>query len=516
MEKIKIFIQKWSGKKRVYVVLILILAILFFVLKPKVDESVVVDTVKLQNLESTVLATGEITSNVDLSLSFNSTGVVKGMKVSVGDKVSKGAILANLDGGSAYGAVKTAEGALKAAKAKYDKLVAGTSNEEIALAEVTLKNSQIDLENTKSQQNALFENAKKTLLNTDLEAISENNNTGNTAPTISGTYNGAIEGQYIITTYSTGAGGYFSVSGLSSGGGAINTSVNPLGNQGLYITFPSNFSTSANSTWTVDVPNKKSADYLTNLNALNSVIETKNKAIASAQALVDSNTAQLAVKRAAARTFELDLAEADVISAQGQMQSAQATYENTLLRAPASGTITKVNLKLGELAQAQQEAIVLQDVDNLYLEANINESNIIKIKMNQKVSFTIDSFGKNILFEGEVVHIDPSATITDGIVNYKIKVSILKTDSGLEKMIKPGMNADLSILIEKKDGVLVIPAVSIIEKDNKKYVNVIVDEKSNKYVLREVSVGIVGDGNLIEITSGLWEGEKIAIVSKVS
>lgn len=514
MEKIKIFMKEWSKKKRTYVVLLVVVAIVFFILKPKVDTSISVDTVKLQNLESTVLATGEITSNTDLSLSFNSTGVVKGMKVKVGDKVYAGQILANLDGGSAYGTVKTAQGALKAAQAKYDKLVAGTSNEEINLAEVTLKNSQIDLENTKSQQNALLENAKKTLLNTDLEATSENNSAGNTAPTISGTYNGSLEGQYIISVYNTGSGGYFSLSGLSNGGGQISTSNSPLGTQGLYISFPSGFSTTSNAVWTVDVPNKKSSSYLTNLNALNSVIETKNKAIASAQAVVDSNTASLALKRASARTFELDLAEADVISAEGQLQSAQATYENTLLRAPASGTITKVNLKLGELAQAQQEAIVLQDVANLYLEASINESNIIKLKLKQKVSFTIDSFGKDTLFEGEVVHIDPSATITDGIVNYKIKISINDTGLGIEKLIKPGMNADIKILIDKKDQVLVVPMLAIVEKDGKKYINIITDEKLNKYTAREVNTGIEGDGNLIEITDGAREGEKIAIISQ--
>ena len=142
------------------------------------------------------------------------------------------------------------------------------------------------------------------------------------------------------------------------------------------------------------------------------------------------------------------------------------------------------------------------------------QSQQLKLKPKQKVSFTIDSFGKGVLFEGEVIHIDPSATITDGIVNYKIKISINKTDSGVGKLVKPGMNADIKILIDQKPQVLVVPMLAIVEKDNKKYLNIITDEKLNKYILREITTGIEGDGNLIEVTSGVSAGEKIAIISQ--
>ncbi|MDQ3076329.1 MAG: efflux RND transporter periplasmic adaptor subunit [bacterium] len=511
MQNLKTFIQKWSKKKRSYVILAFIILALFLILKPKVDESVMVDTVKLQDLESTVLASGEITSNTDLSLSFNSTGVVKNMRVKVGDRAYKGQVLATLDGGTAYGSVKSAEGAVKAAQARYDKLVAGTSNEEINLAEVALKNAQAELENVKRQQNTLVENARKILLNGGLEAVSENNSLA-TAPTISGSYNGAGEGSYVVNSYATGAGNYYSVTGLSASGGPINNSTSlPLGTQGLYITFPVGFSV-ASGNWIVSVPNKKSSIYLTNLNAYNSALETKTNTIASAQAVVDSRTAELSVKRAAARTFELDLAQADVLSAQGGLQSARATYNNTIIYAPAGGTITQVNIKLGELAQAQQEAIVLEDVDNLYLEVSINEANIIKIVSKQKVTFSIDSFGAESSFEGEVIHIDPGATTSEGIVNYKIKVSI----KDMDKRIRPGMNADVKILLDKKENVLVLPQLALVKHDGKTYVRIITDLKQKTYVEREVTTGIEGDGNLVEVTSGATAGESVALVSKTN
>lgn len=509
MQTVKTFIQKWSRKKRSYVILAVFVLAIFLILKPKVDTMVTVDTVKLQDLESTVLASGEITSSTDLSLSFNSTGVVKTMNVKVGDKVYKGKVLATLDGGTAYGSLKSAEGTVKAAQARYDKLLAGTSNEEINLAEVALKNAQLDLENTKRQQDTLVANAKKNLLNGGLEAISENNSSAN-APTISGVYTGSTEGSYLVITYSTGAGNYSSVSGLSNGGGQIpNSGSTALGAEGLYIAFPAGYSTSSGN-WIVNIPNKKSSVYLTNLNAYNVTLETRTNTVSSAESLVNARSAELAVKKASARNFELDLAKADVLSAQGGLESARATYNNTIIYAPASGTITQVDVKLGELAQAQKAIIVLEDVDNLYLEASINEADIIKISPDQKVTFSIDSFGADSNFEGKVIHIDPGASTSDGIVNYKIKVSI----ENLDKRIRPGMNADLKVLLNKKDNVLVVPQLALIERDGKTYIRIITDEKRKTYKEQEVTTGLEGDGNLIEVTSGVKEGQSIALVSK--
>jgi len=513
MQTVKTFIGKWAKKKRFYAILIILLIIGFVVLRPKVNTSIVVDTVKLQDLESTVLATGDITSSTDLSLSFNSTGIVKSMQVKVGDKVYKGQTLATLDGGTLYGSLQSAQGSLQAAKARYDKLMAGTSNEEINLAQVALKNAEDDLVNTKNQQNLLVTNARKSLLSGGLAVALDSNTNAGVAPTISGTYNGVAEGKYIINTYNTGSGAYFNITGLSGGGDQINNNTPiPLGSDGLYISFPSGFSASTNAIWVIDIPNKKSSSYLTNLNALDTALETKTKTIAGAQAVVDSKVAELAVKKAAARTFELDLAEADVLSAEGQVQSASASYNNTILRAPARGTIIQVYPKLGELAEMQKEAIVLQDVDNLYLEANINESNIIKLEKGQKVTFSIDSFGPNASFEGKVFHIDPGATTNDGIVNYKIKISIAKAD----KRIRPGMNADIKILISKKENVLVAPKLSLVERDDKTYLRVITDTETKKYEEREVVTGMKGDGNLIEIVSGVKDGEAIAVINKNS
>ena len=123
---------------------------------------------------------------------------------------------------------------------------------------------------------------------------------------------------------------------------------------------------------------------------------------------------------------------------------------------------------------------------------------------------TFDAFGPDRIFEGTVVHIDPSAVTNDGIVNYKINTSILL----LDQAIRSGMNADIAVITNERNHTLVIPKAALIMKDNKTYANIITDKKRKKYKEVEVTTGLIGDGNLIEIISGLSDGQDIAIVSK--
>jgi RND family efflux transporter MFP subunit len=293
----------------------------------------------------------------------------------------------------------------------------------------------------------------------------------------------------------------FNLSGLVSGSGlGNNITPQPLGNSGLYIRFPS---TNDFVNWVIQIPNKKAPDYLSNYNAYQS-------AVSQAESSIEQATKDLELKKTRSQGSDTDLARAEIISAEGQVQSAQAKFEDTILRAPADGTITSVDLKLGELSEAQKPIITLQDVSNLYVEAKINESNIANVKLGQSVTMTFDAFGTSRIFNGTVVHIDPGATTTDGIVNYKIKASILN----LDQAIRTGMNADISILTAEKDHALVIPKAAVISRDDKTYVNVITKKDSQEYKEKEIKTGLTGDGNRIEITNGLSDGEEIAIVSK--
>ena len=458
-------------------------------------EGILTETAKNQDLKSTVLATGQVTSNTDLSLSFKGSGIVKRVNVKVGDKVKANQLLANIDQKDELASVTTARASLASAQANYQKVIDGSSTEEVAVA-------QVAYDNAVRQQNIAVENALRALLNTGLVAEPEDNESG-TAPTISGTYNDTTQGTYKIRVlYSVNNGDGFRLTGLESIAETYFDDNLPeaLGSKGLQITFPGDQVT--DDTWIVNIPNMKATNYVANYNAYQAALRTRDATIASAQANLD-------LEKAKAQPADIKAAQAQILSAQGQLQTAQAALESTEIRSPAEGTITKIDVKVGEVATALTPVIVVQDVNNLYLEANISEANIASVKKDQKVEVTFDALGPDGMFSAMVLNIDPASTVVSGVVNYKVTALLDKIEE-----IKPGMTANMSILTGEKLGVLAIPIRAVITENGKKMVRVVTDTKSKKYEEVEVTTGFEADGGLVEILSGLSADQEIVTFIK--
>lgn len=479
------------------------------------------DFVKKMDLKQTVLATGQVVSGTDLNLSFQTSGTVKRLAVKEGSKVKAGQFLASLDMTNAVASLTTARGALAQAQANYEKVLAGSSNEQINVAEkavdaaqVTLDNAKANLDSVKAQQDTAVENAYSTLLNTSVAAIANPGNLDTVMPTISGTYTGTETGSYLIKVYGVSGALEFQTSGLEVSMGAASSVPAPLGERGLYIQF--NSTPSSADSWTVYIPNTYSSNYVTNNNAYQAALRARDIAIATAKATV--NSAQVALTqaqasleqiRAKARPADVGVAKAAILSAQGQVASAEATIANATLRAPADGTITSVDIKLGELAAAQSEVMVLQDVNNLHVEADISEANIAQVKVGQIIDVTFDALGPDRHFNAKVQTINPASTVISGVVNFKVTASLDKVEE-----IKPGMTANLVILSAEKAQALAVPSRAVINRDGKAYARLVDDPENKTYHEVEIETGLEADGGLVEIISGLSQGQEIVVFIK--
>lgn len=459
------------------------------------------------DLKKTVLATGEVISDTDVDLAFKSSGIVERINARVGDQVKEGEIIAALDGSAEAAQVTQARAALNSAQASYDKLVNGADTPETNVAKSALRNAELAYNAVVFQQENLVKNARLAFYNSDLEAKRTKIVTDEVVATITGAYQGEEDGYYEFEREFMRDGFKVRYRGIENGVGTQNIKrgiPTPLGTKGLYVTFSTDGSFGENPTWRVEIPNPEAANYLTNLNAYNAALQARDLAVITAQNNV--TTAQLALEQtiAAARPEDLAIAKAQIMSAQGQLEAASAAYESTLIRAPANGTITAVEVEVGEAASPTKPSIVLKDLENLYVEANIAEANIADIKLDQEVEFTFDALGSDKVFKGKVAMIDPASTLVSGIVNYKIKASVGKIEE-----IKPGMTANLTIITNFKADVLSVSESAIIDQDGKKVIRVVTDSKTKDYAERLVTTGIRGDGGLIEITSGLEAGQEI-------
>lgn len=490
-------------------IVLLLAIVVFVVVKSGGKQNLQTETAKLQDVKKTVLSTGTVKSGVDLDLSFKNSGVVKKLPAKVGLKVKEGDVLAELDNSSERAVLLQSRGGLAQARANLQKVRDGASSEEVRVSQVALDNAVKSLADTKKQQNQLVENARRALMSGGLEAVSQTSNLG-AAPSVSGTYMGSTEGSYKISLYQTGQGLYYSYSGLETSSGASINAGNlvPLGTKGLSLNFSA--SSFSGDTWIVNIPNTQSSVYVTNSNAYKSALETRDSAVASAESSVSAAEAALALKKAGARSADLSAAEAQVVSAEGQVAAALASLENTIIRAPATGTVTKVDVKLGEIASPGKAAVVLQDIDNLFVESNISEANISSIALGQTVEYSFDALGSSRKFYGKIVSVDPASTLVSGVVNYKITASI--EGGEVKALVKSGMTANLAIEIARKNQVVTVPLKAIVSRDNQKFIRVVLDtKKPQDFTEASVTLGLEGDGGVVEVVSGLNAGQQVVV-----
>jgi HlyD family secretion protein len=517
-------LKTFFTKKKIIWTTVSVLVVFFIgyqIFKPKPNNNILIEAAKKQDLKQTVLATGQVVSGTDLSLGFRSSGIVVRVNVKEGDKVTAGQQLAILNQNNQLASLTSARGALAQAQANYNKVLAGASSQDIAVgqqavnaAQVSLDNANASLISVTNQQNVLVSNAYAALLNSTPAAVPSAGNSGSATISVSGTYTGTGQGQYKISLYASGNGYRFQVIGLEDADGSVSAVPTPLGTKGLYIAFSG--TPSSGDTWTVSLPNTLAANYITNYNSYQSALQNHDAALTSAKAAVSSAQvalqqaqAALDLKKAQARPADVEAAQAQILSAQGQVEAASAAFEDTILRAPASGTITSVGVKVGEQAVASKEVMVLQDVGNLHIEAQISEANVANLKPGQSVDTTFDALGPDRHFPASLQTINPASTVISGVVNYKVTASLEKIDE-----IKPGMTANMIILVAQKPGVVAVPDRAVISQDSKKYVRVVDDVNKKTYHQVEVQTGMEADGGLVEITSGLSDSQQVVTFIK--
>jgi HlyD family secretion protein len=247
----------------------------------------------------------------------------------------------------------------------------------------------------------------------------------------------------------------------------------------------------------------------TAINTILNGVTSLQQNIASLKLSLQGVEDQLNVTTAPPTPADISLAKAQILSAQGQVNSAQAVLNNLIIVAPANGTITQVDVRVGEQSVPSKEAIILQDVGNLHAEADVSEANVASLQIGQSVDYTFDALGPDQHFSGKILTINPASIVISGVVDYKVTGSIDNVPG-----IKPGMTANMTILVAKKDSALAVPSTAIINKNNNQYIRIIDNDKNKTYHEVQVQTGLQADGGLVEITSGIKDGQEIIIYMK--
>lgn len=234
-----------------------------------------------------------------------------------------------------------------------------------------------------------------------------------------------------------------------------------------------------------------------------------------------------------------------VQSASATVNEAKDNLGRTTIYAPADGTISVLNVELGERVLGTQqmagtELLRVANLNNMEVEVDVNENDIVKIKIGDEANVEVDAYLKK-KFKGIVTSISNSASTTltsDQVTNFKVKVRILKESyqdllegkPDTYSPFRPGMTATVDIITQTKANVLAVPISSVVvksdtaavkdfkvedpneekkaaPKSDKKFECVFV-KAGDKAKIRIIKTGIQDDTN-IEVMSGLKPGDTV-------
>ncbi len=227
--------------------------------------------------------------------------------------------------------------------------------------------------------------------------------------------------------------------------------------------------------------------------------------------------ARMAVQNAQAGLMQSSIRQSDIQAAQAAVSKAQAEVNNRLIQlhdatiyAPRNGVVLQKYVEEGTIISSGEslssdgtKIVQIGDVSTLFIDVGVDESDVGKIALGQKVLISLDAVPQ-AKPEGRVVRIDPQAINDRDVTTVHVRVEIKNPDAA----IKPGMNATCQFVLRDVRNVLVVPSDAV--KEGRTGGNTVRVLTGDKAETRTVEVGVVGSEKT-EIKSGLKAGDKVIL-----
>ncbi len=231
-------------------------------------------------------------------------------------------------------------------------------------------------------------------------------------------------------------------------------------------------------------------------------------AIALARAQVESARTALEIARVEAEQGEVSAeqiraAELDLAAAREALRQAQEQLEGVHVTAPAEGTVLAVLVEDGRPVQQGQPILLLGSLDPLKVTARVDEVDIVKVAVGQPLTIRSNAYLQE-RFPGEVTRVAPQATEQPGSAPYFAVEGRVENPDG---KLRAGMSAEARIETASRRDVLVVGLESIREEEDQVYVLVV---KDFQVELRPVRLGLRTQTE-VEIVEGLQPGEQVIV-----
>lgn len=293
---------------------------------------------------------------------------------------------------------------------------------------------------------------------------------------------------------------------------AIRTSILSLQSsvQGTLTGLDANLQTLKNTP--VSIESRIAAEEANIISAQNA-IKNAQSTIEGSQTILEIEKANLRLQQAGNRPGDIAAARARLNQAYATLQRAQERFNDTIIRAPIDGLITKVNLKAGELLStsfASESAISMLGNASYRIELYVPEIDVPNVRIGQSGSLALDSFA-DVTFPLTLSELEPTSTTIDGVAKYR---AVLDFPTNIDQnQFKIGMTGDAEIVTAMRSNVLQIPARAVRRNELGKEVVGILDAL-NQVQTVQVRTGLEGAGGQLEIQTGLEVDQLVIILQK--
>ena len=474
-------------------------------------------TVARRTVTSSITGSGNLVPDTQANVSFKVGGTLTEIDVTVGQHVSAGQKLAAIDSSAEQAALAQAEANVQTAQANLQSTETPLTGDQIAqlqdnvaIAQQTYNDTvtQVNLTNT---QDAAQVTADQNQVTTDQQALQFNAG-----------YQAALQTLATDKTALDAAKATFNADGCNtqtfpySGTCATdftNVSTAQTNYNGALLavnTYPGVSQLQADQAKLTQDTAKQQSDKVSGQRSINQAASSLTGARDQLKTQTASKPNQIAQARAA------------LASAQAGVVTAQQNLNATTLLAPMDGMVNSINGVVGEsvspgggttaeapgsqaplpTSTASNAFMVIGNVSGMEVVIPFAESDASRIAASQDAQLTFDAV-PNLTISGHVVAIGSAATVSSGVVQYYVTISLNQTN----KALKQGMTANATVVVSKSTNALVVPNLAITHTGGQAFVQVYVDGKQTQTA---IETGVVGD-QFTEVTGGLNDGEQIVI-----
>lgn len=490
------------------------------------------------DIRQEVSITGRVKPAQAVDLAFEMSGKVSSAAVKVGQAVKAGQTLAYLSNYDLASQLEQARANLEREQVKLEQLKAGARAEDIRIAQTNVANSQRSLAEAESKAETDLANVYSGVRGVIADAYNMADDALNKQS--ADLFNNRLINPS-LTFFTSSQQKTDAEYGMVSGQAALNeirAILNSLGTSqdsldGALASVELKMKIVQNSlnyfsgalNYALDHSILSTYKYNVNLGRNNVAaaltgISGKIQAIAAQKAANASNITaarnslaaaqdQLSLKLAGSAEQDIQSQEAQVRYARANVDGYAAQLSKTVLRSPISGVVTRQDLKVGQIVNANTKIISIMSAAQFEIEANVPEADIAKVKPGDAAQVTLDTYGNSVIFEAAVVEVEPAETLIEGVATYKTIFQFTAED----ERIKSGMTANIDILTAQKSGVLLIPQRAMIQRGNERFV--MLDAGGGQLREQKIEIGLKGSDGSVEVMAGLEEGALISALGEI-